>query len=312
MRRLASLLAAACLGTAALLWFAAPTASAATPDETGWWTSLNPGSTLGSPTPPPPPDVPNHGLVVQGGPDSSPTALAAVVYQLPAGATAGQLTLTVAPNSATTPASQLELCPLANPVIIGEDGGPMSDAPIYRCEHKLTGAPTSDGKRYQFNVSMLTADGELAVAILPTTQTDRVVLAAPGKNSLTIEPAFTASGPGTSTSSGNGGTSGVPPGANGPATSNSGAGAPQATGVAPSLPATGSASVTGQAPQVASTQAAAPATPGFQPSAFTPSTSRTKPIAVVLVIAAVLIGGGLWEAAGRSASRAALNSARGT
>jgi hypothetical protein len=62
---------------------------------------------------------------------------------------------------------------------------------------------------------------------------------------------------------------------------------------------------------VATPQPSAP-TSAFQPSAFAPSTSRTRPLAVLLVVAVVLIGGGLWEAAGRSATRAALGSKRPT
>jgi hypothetical protein len=304
MKRLVRMAIAVGLGTAAVLGYGAPGANAAAPDDAGWWTSLNPGSTLGSPTPPPPPDVPDHGLLVEGGPDS-PTALAAVVYQLPKGATAGELTLTIAPNSATTPASQLEICPLADAAVIAEYGGPMSDAPTYRCTKKVTGSPSDDGKQYQFDVASLAADGALAVAILPTTETDRVVLAAPDKNSLTIIPALPADESTGAPSSSGTGVAATPPSDNtGSSTGGSGPSAPNAN--VPSLPESTQTTQTGNdpAPQVATPQPSAPS-PGFQPSAFAPSTSRTRPIAVILVIATVLIGGVLWEAAGRSAMRAA-------
>lgn len=306
MRRLGRIAVALCLGTAGVLGFGAPGAHAAAPDDSGWWTTLNPGSVLGSPTPPPPPDVPDHGLLVEGGADS-PTALAAVVYQLPTGAAAGELTLTIAPNSATTPASQLEICPLTDAAVIAEYGGPMSDAPTYKCAKKLTASPSDDGKHYQFDVASLAVDGALAVAILSTTETDRVVLAAPDKNSLTIGPALAAGDSSTATSSGAEASGASQNGPDAAAGTDSGADVPAAPGGAASLPgkaSQGSQPPTGPAPQVASPQAAAPTT-GYQPSAFTPSTSRTRPIAVVLVIAAVAIGGILWETAGRSAARAA-------
>jgi hypothetical protein len=299
-------------GTAAVLGFGAPGANAAAPDDAGWWTSLNPGSTLGSPTPPPPPDVPDHGLLVEGGPDS-PTALAAVVYQFPKGATAGELTLTVAPNSATTPASQVEICPLSDAAVIAEYGGPMSDAPTYKCDKKLTASPSDDGKTYQFNVASLAADGALAVAILPVTETDRVVLAAPDKNSLTIIPALPSGEPSAATNSSGTGAAATPPSDNTGSSANGSAAPPPSTANVPSLPAATQTAETAKdpAPQVATPQPSAP-TSAFQPSAFAPSTSRTRPVAVILVIATVLIGAALWEAAGRSATRAALGRHRAT
>lgn len=311
MKRLVRMATAVGFGTAAVLGFGAPGANAAAPDDAGWWTSLNPGSTLGSPTPPPPPDVPDHGLLVEGGPDS-PTALAAVVYQFPKGATAGELTLTVAPNSATTPASQVEICPLSDAAVIAEYGGPMSDAPTYKCDKKLTASPSDDGKTYQFNVASLAADGALAVAILPVTETDRVVLAAPDKNSLTIIPALPSGEP-TAATSGGTGAAATPPSDNTGSSANGSAAPPPSTANVPSLPeATQTAeTVNDPAPQVATPQPSAP-TSAFQPSAFAPSTSRTRPVAVILVIATVLIGAALWEAAGRSATRAALGRHRAT
>ena len=307
MKRLLSILASSFVATSALLLVSAAPAAAATPTGTGWWTSVNPGSVLGSPTPPPPPDVPAHGLLVEGGPDSSsPTALAAVVYQLPANAVADRLTLTVAENSATTPAATLQLCPLSNAAIIVEYGGPMSDAPTYKCTSKVTAAPSSDGKQYNFKVASIASDDALAVAILPTSPTDRVVLAAPGQKSLTVTQTQASSGTGsqptTGTGTNTGSASGNDPGA--PATN------PQSPVVdtPPNLPAIGSG---GTQPATVPTPQVAPAQPsstssGFQASSFAPSTSRAKPLAVVLLIAVAAIGAMVWEAAGRAATRAAL------
>jgi hypothetical protein len=306
VKRLVGIVASLFIATPGLLWFTSSPAAADAPAETGWWTSVNPGSTLGSPTPPPPPDVPAHGLLVEGGPDSSsPTALAAVVYQLPANAKAGQLTLTVAPNSATTPAATLELCPLSNAAVIVEYGGPMSDAPSYKCTSKVTASPSSDGKQYSFKVASIVSDDSLAVAILPTSPTDRVVLAAPDQKSLAVTrmPASGGTGgqPTSGTETGTGSSpSGTDPGV--PATTTQ----PAAGVTTPNLPGAPSAATQPAAvptPQVAPSEQ--PATDsGFQASSFAPSSSPTSTPAVVLVISAAVIGAGVWEAAGRAATRA--------
>src|SRR5580704_7395485 len=88
-------------------------AAAMAPSQQGWWTSLNAGSVpeVGSLPAPTPPDVPAQGLLVEG-PSNSPVAYAALVYYLPIGSTASTLTLTIAANSASTPGTTLELCPL--------------------------------------------------------------------------------------------------------------------------------------------------------------------------------------------------------
>ena len=156
-------------------------AAADAPRDQGWWTVTNPI--------PAPPDVPTRGLLVQGGGGGGPTAIAAVLYELGPGTTAGTLTLTIAPNSATTPSTTLQLCSLLQPINHPDQGGPMSDAPPYDCSHKVTAAPASDGKGYQFDAAGLVSNGLVAVAILPTGPVDRVVLSAPDANSLATQQA---------------------------------------------------------------------------------------------------------------------------
>jgi hypothetical protein len=76
----------------------------------------------------------------------------------------------------------------------------------------------------------------------------------------------------------------------------------------------GSVASSGPGPVLAAPQVVAPAAvtpaPPFQASSFTPSTSPTKPIAAVLAIVSLVIAGGLWEGAGRAATRAALDAHR--
>jgi hypothetical protein len=106
-----------------------------------------------------------------------------VGYTLSGGETPSSITLTVAPNSATTPNSTLTVCPLTEPFTPAQGGG-GGEAPTYDCATKATAAPSSDGTTYTFDVAALAGDGALALAILPGASTDRVVLARPQFDSL--------------------------------------------------------------------------------------------------------------------------------
>ena len=262
-------------------------ARADAPRDQGWWTVTNPL--------PAPPDVPARGLVVQGGGGGAPTAYAAVLYELNPGTTAGTLTLTIAPNSAMTPATTLQLCPLLQPINHPDQGGPMSDAPPYDCAHKVTAAPGSDAKSYQFDAAGLVSNGLVAVAILPTGPVDRVVLSAPDANSLATEQAPTA----------------ATPGANDAAAA---APAPEPTPSAAVLPGTlavGAApsaevSLPGVAPAGPSSVAPTPASVPNRPSTaggFIPTVSsgpeQAAPLMVLLLVAGSLGAAGLWLYAGR-------------
>jgi len=153
----------------------APAASAEAPDQSGWWTSA-PVAVA--------PDAPSDGLVVQGGQDTNqPTSFAAVSYAL-SGATAEKLKLTVASGSASTPSATLALCPLSTSGFSPAQGGSSSDAPKFDCTNKVTAAPSSDGTTYTFDVASLVRSEALAVAIVPTTSTDRVVFQKPDDSSL--------------------------------------------------------------------------------------------------------------------------------
>jgi hypothetical protein len=179
-------------------------ANAAAPDQQGWWTQTNAGlgsqTGLAVPAPPAPADVPSNGLLIEGGASpASPTAYAALVYQLPVAANATSLTLTVATGSASTPASTLRICPLVNPNLNAEQGGPMGDAPAFDCSHSATAGASANGTSYHFQVAPLVTGGNLAVAILPAATTDRVVFDRPDSNSLTVTANPTPTNPAEST-----------------------------------------------------------------------------------------------------------------
>jgi hypothetical protein len=283
-------------------------ARAAAPRDQGWWTVTNPGTTalpVAPPAPVPgPPDVPANGLLIQAGPGGAPTAYAAVLYELDPGTTAGQLTLAVAPNSVTTPKATLQLCPLLQPINHPEQGGPLSDAPPFNCGKKVTAAPSADGKSYTFDAAGLLSDNLVAVAILPTGPTDRVVLNGPDASSL----ATTAG-----SSSDNSSTADSTPAATpdtgaatdtGPALQDTGA----APSLASSLPGVAASGPTSVAPAAS---AAPQGLPGSAAGVFVPVVSggpeKATPILVILFVIGALGAGALWLYAGRQRANAALS-----
>lgn len=353
MKPLPAVLLGTAVGLASLV-VPAGAAGAESPSLQGWWTSANLGGTS------PAPDVPAKGLLVEGGVSSSSgagdtgaAAYAALAYQVPSGQAPGKLTLDVAANSATTPDTTLELCPLDKTTFTPQQGGAMSGAPAYKCTKHVTAAPSSNGSSYQFDVSSLVSDGSLAVAILPTMPTDRVVLNQPGDQSLdlpgsssggstssdtttTTAPATggsagSSSGSGASDSaasvSGNGSSSSGVGVATSPSPGDAGTSSPSASsGASPDLsstpspsssatPAAGSTGPGSAAPAAsgpaASNQSSAAA--GSNPSIGSGASEQlatasggsggANPAAVGAIIGAVVIGGLLWTAAGRAASR---------
>ena len=290
------------------------TARADAPSSQGWWTSANPGSVggLGAPAvTPAPPDVPSNGLLVQGGATSAAgvgnagaIAYAALTYDVPAGATAGKLTLTVAPNSVTTPSTTLELCPLTIQSFQSEAGGPMSDAPSYNCTNNVTAAQASNS--YQFNVSSLVSSGVLSLAILPTSPTDRVVLSQPDAQSLAVQAtsdttvAFptdtggSSGGLGSTAGTGTGSSAGI-----GSAPVDTSGATQVPTGVAATPVASAPLSPTLAQPKSTPN----PSTSGANAALVTPAASSSGPKAWVGVIFLVvlLLAAALWMGAGRSA-----------
>jgi hypothetical protein len=159
---------------AVLIVLAGPApAGAASSVSSGWWTSA-PVAVA--------PDVSADQLLVQGGPDSA-LAYAGVSFALTKGERPTQVVLHVAPSSATTPSSRLALCPLRSSAPAAS-GGPSAEGPAFDCAIKVEAAVASDGTSYSFDVSSLPSAGSLDIAVLPTAQTDRVVLARPGTDAL--------------------------------------------------------------------------------------------------------------------------------
>jgi hypothetical protein len=147
--------------------------------QAGWWTPSP--ITAG-------PDTGDDELLVQGSPDpEQPLAYAAVTFPLLPGAVPVSLTLTVAPEAATTPNATLAVCPLTDSSFEPARGGAAADGPEYSCDTSVEAGPSSDGTTYEFALAALPAVGVVALAVVPTAPTDRVVLSAPDPSALTVD-----------------------------------------------------------------------------------------------------------------------------
>jgi hypothetical protein len=275
-------------------------AQADAPIVQGWWTTTNQNDAL--PVTPPglpvtvPPDVPADGLLVQGGAaEDSPNAYAALVYDLDAGSAAQRLVLNVSPNSATTPQAGLKVCALKDSSVSPQQGGPIAKAPAYDCAKSATAQPSADGTAYTFDAGKVADGTTVAVAILPTTATDRVVLSKPGGTSLvttaaasdsSAPPAFSEPTPAAGTGTGTG-TAGTPQ--------------LQSGGTLDAPPAAAPVDVPGPAvasavPEPAQSAVAAPV--ALAASRSESHSGRTA----LIVLAALAVAAVLWSAAGASAT----------
>jgi hypothetical protein len=293
-------LSAACL---ALMALAGPVGADTAPEQ-GWWTTL----TLGNGVNAAGTGVPANDLLVESEVNSKPEAYSALLFQLPDGDVPSTLTLNVAPApAATTPDATLEICPLKSPVFTAAAGGPSSAAPAYDCTTNVTAAPESSGSAYQFKVSGFESNGMLAIAILPTSATDRVVFSAPSDSSLSVSQPTSTTTPTTSLVTPTTLPAASPLPVSSTATTFPGFSGNSGSGTSSSFVPTGGS---GQTP---STPTTTPATsPVAQSAAPAPSPSTSLPLssfatvtdnASAPVVALVLIGlfGGaaLWAYAGR-------------
>ena len=279
------------VGLAAAFATSSP-AAAAGPAVDGWWTA--------SPVPLTP--DPEAGLLVQGSPDAEqPLAYAAVAFTLDDGETASLLTLTVPADAVATPGASLTVCPLVEP-FQPEHGAPSDRAPGYDCTTSVTAVP--DGTTYVVDVAGLGGSGELAVALLPSTSVDRIVLGRPSDDALTTEAASSGSTSSSSSASSPSSSSSSASSSAGTASagsSTSGAAPRPSSSATPRTPAVPApaAAVPAAAP-ASSAQAQAPvAAPASAPVSSVDGGGGTNG-RVILVLALVAIAGALWLASGHS------------
>ena len=160
----------------ALALISGPSPALAAPAvESGWWTVAPVVAA---------PDATADALLVQGGPASDGTAAyAAVAFALGPRESPTSLRLSVREGSASTPNSTLMVCPLVESFRPNQ-GGPMEEAPDFDCAIRSIAAPSTDGTTYAFDLTALGRPTRVALAILPTAPTDRVVLGRPNQDSL--------------------------------------------------------------------------------------------------------------------------------
>lgn len=177
--RAVAIACSALVGIVAVTVAGAP-ASAVESADSGWWTSAPPLVAA---------DVPEDGLLIQGGVDE-PVAYAAVSFHLQSDEQPAALTLEVVPDTFATPETSLALCPLTKPFTAARadaHGEPIDDAPGYDCTNHIPATPSDDGTRFTFDLGDLPAGETVALAVTPSTPVDRVVLRRPLLDSLQTE-----------------------------------------------------------------------------------------------------------------------------
>ncbi len=188
---IARVLAAAALTALPLVAMSAP-AVADAPTATGWW---NLAAREGSPKPPSPPDVMPGDLLVQAGdpigaleanPEAgaAPSAVAALRFAVPAGATVGAMTLEVADGATAMDVRAYLTLDAWKPV----ENGPLAQAP--KADRSRFSQGVLDGQQLVFAdiARLLPESGELSIVILPGA-VDRVVIRKPAGAALRVTPA---------------------------------------------------------------------------------------------------------------------------
>lgn len=168
----------------------APYAAAQAPEATGWWSFASHSGQNA----PPPPDVNDGDLLVQGGDlggaapslglPTSPSAVAAVRFAIPDGAEVGALTLQVGGNARAT---DLRAYPVKKDDWKPSDGGPLADAPVAAGSRYSTGVLSADGTQLSFRdiARLVRPDGRLSVVLMPGAS-DRVVVKKPTAAALAV------------------------------------------------------------------------------------------------------------------------------
>ena len=183
--------APAALAVALLVLVTAAPGRADAPVKAGWWSETNAGLGVSAV----PAQVPSGGLYVENG-FSGPVAMSALSFDVPAGATVGQMTLQMTGNPViTSPPVACALTP-AGQGFKAADGGAWSDRPAYDCSQgQVTATVASDKSSVSFAVGPLLHNGVVAVAVLAGGPADQIVFKAPGTDTLAVTAAGSATAP---------------------------------------------------------------------------------------------------------------------
>lgn len=148
---------------AALVWAAAPAEGGGSElDGAGWWWRAQTGLVEA----PPPPSVPEDGLMVGNGPDGA-TAIAGVRYELEdEDATSATLTLEVADDQGGE-AAAITACP-AIARWRGAQAGTWEQRPTADCDGvAVAGVRDEDGESWTFDLGLLIDEGWVNVVLQP-------------------------------------------------------------------------------------------------------------------------------------------------
>ena len=133
--------------------------------DSGWWWKLQTGAVTQLP---PPPNVEDGMLQVQGAPDGA-QSIAAISAELPDGEGAPVLTLRVAEGGDQGGAAAVLLaCNVTSPWT-GEDGGRWDSRPQSDCTSAVNGIRSEDGASWTFALGPLQSEDELNVVLRPGT-----------------------------------------------------------------------------------------------------------------------------------------------
>jgi hypothetical protein len=136
----------------------------ATFDTAAWWYKASQKGV----TVPPPPNVPDGGLLVQGQPDGA-SAVAAVRFRLAKDQTSPILTLSVADEKASPDSPPVLAACLAGSAWSGSGEQQWESAPKSDCAASVQGIEADDKKSYTFALTPLLVDNLLDVVLVPGT-----------------------------------------------------------------------------------------------------------------------------------------------
>ncbi len=183
MRRWRAALGAACIAGSGLLLVAVD-ARAATLAQTGWWWRINDGT---APTAvPPPPMVPDGGLMVAGAPDGA-TAIAALHFDLADGESSPVLTLTVADNGDQGGDTAILAACVTGSAWEPASAGTWTYKPFPACDQgSVNGLRSEDHLTWTFALAPLVSGRLLDVTLVPGIDPTRPA----GANGSTFQLAF--------------------------------------------------------------------------------------------------------------------------
>jgi hypothetical protein len=173
----------------------------------------------------------------------------------------------------------------------------MADAPAYDCATSVQAVLSSDGAAYEFDATALVGDGALAVAILPTAPTDRVVLSPPTADSLTVADGASATpgvdaAPSREPTDDDVASSAAPTVPAASASASRGAAAPRPASSAPAVPSPSPAAAPA-APAASSTPAASPSAPAA-PTAQDGGSSGDSLLPAAAFVGLAALAASLW------------------